>query len=168
MEGFYYNTKKFNEGEKGAEIKFSARISMTMYGWIDDVKVRIFGMKENYVHLDYKGQDDEYSYFEKVTYLERCAIYRYKFSFMSEWTKYHESNEEKMSVSFKVPDWARDAVMYQIFPDRFCRDYSVKIEETGTRIIHKDWNEFPIVGPDKNGEWAHDFYGGNFKGIKKR
>lgn len=168
MEGFYCSAKKFNEGEKGAKVKFSTRISMTMYGWIDDVKVRILGMKEKYVYLEYKGQDDEYAYFEKVTYLERCAIYRYKFSFMSEWTKYHESDEKKMSVSFKVPDWARDAVMYQIFPDRFCRDYSVKIEETGTRTIHKDWNEPPIVGPDKNGEWAHDFYGGNFKGIKKR
>lgn len=168
MEGFYCSAKKFNEGEKGAEVKFSARISMTIYGWIDDVKVRIFGMKENYVHLDYKGQDEEYAYFEKVTYLERCAIYKYKFSFMSEWTKYHESDEEKMSVSFKVPDWARDAVMYQIFPDRFCRDYSVPIHEFGTRTIHKNWYEPPIVGPDKNGDWAHDSYGGNFKGIKKR
>lgn len=168
MEGFYYSVKKFNEGEKGAEVKFNARISMAIYSWIDDVKVRISGIKDYCAYLEYKGQDKEYAYFETTIYLERCAIYRYKFSFSSEWTKYYESNEEKLSVSFKVPNWAKDAVMYQIFPDRFCRDYSVQIHEFGKRIIHKNWYELPIVGPDKNGEWARDSYGGNFKGIKKR
>lgn len=168
MEGFYYSAKKFNEEDKGAEVKFNARISMTIYSWIDDVKVRISGIKEYNEYLEYKGQDEEYAYFEKTIYLERCAIYRYKFSFCSEWTKHYESDEEKISVSFEVPDWAKDAVMYQIFPDRFYRDYSVPIHEFGKRIIHRDWHELPIVGPDKNGEWARDSYGGNFKGIKKR
>lgn len=79
------------------------------------------------------------------------AIYKYKFSFISEKEKYKETKEFKMSVGFYVPDWAKGAVMYQIFIDRFYRDTSVKIEEFGKRKIHKNWNDAPILGPDEMG-----------------
>ena len=58
--------------------------------------------------------------------------------------------------------------MYQIFIDRFYRDTSVQIEEFGKRKFHKDWNKAPILGPNENGEWNKDSFGGNFNGIKEK
>ena len=60
-------------------------------------------------------------------------------------------------------------VMYQIFPDRFNKkgdcDLSGKIKPF---VIHKDIAEPPIKGPDENGNWNTDFYGGNLRGIEDR
>lgn len=168
MEGFYHSVQQRERKKEGAKVKFNVRISMRIYGWLDEVKVLIIGNTAQEVHLEYMKQDDEFAYFEKEIFLKIRAIYRYKFSFMSEWTKWYETEFSKLSVNFYVPDWAKGATMYHIMPDRFCRDYSLPIEEFGKRKIHKVWNEAPLVGPDENGEWARDSYGGNFRGIKSK
>ncbi len=71
--------------------------------------------------------------------------------------------------SFTVPEWYRESIMYQIFPDRFCR--SGKISEISGHkseyTIHEDWYE-PLTfakHPFENGPACSDFYGGNLKGI---
>ena len=169
MEGFYHSAQLREKKKEGAKVKFNVRINIRMYGWLDEVKVLIIGDKIQEVHLEYmKQDDDEYAYFGKEIFLNTRAIYRYKFSFRSEWTKYYETSFSKLSVNFAAPDWAKGATMYHIMPDRFCRDYSVPIEEFGKRRIHKSWDEPPLVGPDENGEWARDSYGGNFKGIESK
>ena len=168
MEGFYHSVQQRERKKEGAKVKFNVRISMRIYGWLDEVKVLIIGNTAQEVHLEYMKQDDEFAYFEKEIFLKIRAIYRYKFSFMSEWIKWYETEFSKLSVNFYVPDWAKGATMYHIMPDRFCRDYSLPIEEFGKRKIHKVWNEAPLVGPDENGEWARDSYGGNFRGIKSK
>lgn len=168
MEGFYHSIQKRKNSKEGEFVKFSIYINMTMYGWISELKLRLRGYEREEIYLDYKEKDDEYACFETEIFLKTRAIYKYKFSFISEWKDFKETKEFKMSVGFYVPDWAKGAVMYQIFIDRFYRDTSVKIEEFGKRKIHKDWNEAPILGPDENGEWNTDSFGGNFNGIKKK
>ena len=167
MEGFYHSVQLREKEKEGAKAKFNVRISMSMYGWLDEVKL-IIGDNAQEIHLDYTEQDNEYAYFEKEIFLPTRAIYRYRFSFMSEWTKYYETSFSKLSVNFAAPDWAKGATMYHIMPDRFCRDYSLQIEEFGKRKIHESWDELPLVGPDENGEWARDSYGGNFRGIESK
>lgn len=70
---------------------------------------------------------------------------------------------------YAVPSRFEGKIMYQIFPDRFAKsgecDLSEKLEPY---TIHKDVSEPPIKGPDKNGYWNTDFYGGNLKGIKEK
>ncbi len=70
---------------------------------------------------------------------------------------------------YAVPSRFEGKIMYQIFPDRFAKsgecDPSEKLEPY---TIHKDVSEPPIKGPDKNGYWNTDFYGGNLKGIKEK
>ena len=166
MEGFYHSVQLSEKKEDGAKFKVYVRISMSMYGWLDNVKIRFIGDTTSEVHLEYREQDDEYAYFEQEIFLKTRAIYKYLFSFMSEWTNYYETEFSKLSVNFSVPEWAKGATMYHIMPDRFYRDKSVLIEEFGKRKIHKSWNELPLVGPDENGEWARDSYGGNFRGIE--
>ena len=73
-------------------------------------------------------------------------------------------------ADFITPDWAKGAVIYQIFPDRFCKagdcDLTGKLEPY---TVHKDWNEEVVWQPDEKGEVLNnDFYGGNFRGIAEK
>ena len=71
---------------------------------------------------------------------------------------------------FTTPDWAKGAVIYQIFPDRFRRsgkpDLTGKLEPY---TVHSDWYEDVDWAPDENGVIQNnDFFGGNFQGITEK
>ncbi|MBR2861907.1 MAG: glycoside hydrolase family 13 protein [Clostridia bacterium] len=69
---------------------------------------------------------------------------------------------------FSVPAWAKGAVMYQIFPDRFNRHE--KFGDVSGRRVHESWLEEPDYLPDeKKGYYAaDDFFGGNLRGIQDK
>lgn len=70
---------------------------------------------------------------------------------------------------FSVPEWARGAVFYQIFPDRFCNGEpkndvcDAEYYYTGGHVRHiADWDKFPEqldVGC---------FYGGDLQGVRQK
>ena len=73
-------------------------------------------------------------------------------------------------ADFTTPDWAKGAIIYQVFPDRFCRagncDFQGKLEPY---CVHQDWNEEVHWQPNEKGEVLNnDFFGGNFQGIAKK
>lgn len=72
--------------------------------------------------------------------------------------------------SFYTPDWAKGAVIYQVFPDRFAK--SGECDLTGKLtpyILHESWDEEVCWQPDEKGEILNnDFYGGNFRGITEK
>ena len=80
--------------------------------------------------------------------------------------------------SFETPDWMKQGVMYQIFPDRFARDGGDTAERgfaahraMGQTIhVHASWDE-PVEWernlPD-GGYAPIDFYGGTLKGIAEK
>ena len=67
---------------------------------------------------------------------------------------------------FKTPDWAKGAVMYQIYVDRFCNGDPSNDVETGEYCyigepVHKvdDWNRYPAQMD------VREFYGGDLQGV---
>ncbi len=61
-----------------------------------------------------------------------------------------------------APDWARDSVIYQIFPDRYARSAQADRHEVPGWARPAAWDEAPIhVGPDT----PLQFYGGDLDGI---
>jgi len=73
-------------------------------------------------------------------------------------------------ADFVTPDWAKGAVIYQAFPDRFCKvgspDLTGKLEPY---TIHEDWYEDVNWQPDENGKILNNnFFGGNFRGIAEK
>lgn len=83
-----------------------------------------------------------------------------------------ETYDFKVLVDYDQPKWVKNAVFYQIFPDRFCNgnplndvkngDFSV----FGDKAHHIDnWNEAP-----KEYEEARclDYYGGDLEGVTKK
>ena len=71
---------------------------------------------------------------------------------------------------FPAPEYAKGAVMYQIFPDRFYAagrcDCTEKLQPYW---VHADKQDVPVYLPDENGKvWNNDFYGGNLAGIREK
>lgn len=72
----------------------------------------------------------------------------------------------EITPGFSVPDWARGAVFYQIFVDRFCNgdksndvlDNEYYYINSGTRQI-KDWGKYP------DNMDVGSFYGGDLQGV---
>ena len=73
-------------------------------------------------------------------------------------------------ADFTTPDWAKGAIIYQIFPDRFRR--AGKVDATGKLkpyTLHENWYEDVDWAPDENGiVQNNDFFGGNFQGITEK
>ena len=69
----------------------------------------------------------------------------------------------------KTPDWFKRAVMYQIFPDRFCRQGD-RIVRKKNAVIHADWEDTPFYYKDVDTKEivAYDFFGGNLAGIREK
>lgn len=69
-----------------------------------------------------------------------------------------------------VPEDFLSSVIYQIFPDRFCRSGKVDIENCG-RVnggvrVYEDWYEIPHYEKEPNGDIVKwDFFGGDLYGI---
>ena len=73
-------------------------------------------------------------------------------------------------ASFHTPDWAKGAIIYQVFPDRFHKvgspDLTGKLKPY---TVHSDWYEEVSWQPTEDGiVLNNDFYGGNFKGITEK
>ena len=75
------------------------------------------------------------------------------------------------SSEYKTPDWFKEGVAYQIFPDRF---YNGNEDGSflGNRndIIKRNWNDMPFYKAEQfGGEYkSNDFFGGNLLGIIKK
>ena len=75
-----------------------------------------------------------------------------------------------ISQDFTTPDWAKGAVIYQVFPDRFAKEGNCDL--TGKQepyTIHENWGEEVSWQPTAEGVVLNnDFYGGNFRGITQK
>jgi alpha-glucosidase len=64
------------------------------------------------------------------------------------------------------PVWARDSVIYQIFPDRFARSPQADRRPLPDWAIPCDWERTPVIG--RGPETPYQFYGGDLDGIAAR
>ena len=71
------------------------------------------------------------------------------------------------STTYKTPEWFKGGVMYQIFPDRFCKQGTMP--DIKGRIRREDWGGLPSYKPNENGKVLNnDFFGGNLQGIESK
>lgn len=95
------------------------------------------------------------------------ANYYYNAFGLSE--EHNAAYDFRVTPGFRTPDWAKGAVMYQIFVDRFCNgniENSVQDREYYyiDSYVHNvtDWNKFPDASD------VSAFYGGDLKGVLKK
>ena len=174
---FLYSITPVEKHDNGNKYLINVEVPLDRY-WYDDMYIVIEkGNEKIPVKLNHKENRDGKIYFEGEVFLDTRAIYRYYFSYYKDGklcfhkkkdiVKHNPIRDEmfKMSVNYDVPDWAKGKIMYHIFVDRFNRGSSEKMVPMDRRNIHEDWNESMQIGPDKDGIWNNDFYGGDLKGI---
>ncbi len=167
IESIKFKLNPIITSDDGNKYEVIIQIPMAL-GWIEDVN---FIIDSNVYPMEYFKSEDNMAYFKTNLYLETKAIYHYYFSFKANgnlMSLKNKDNEFKLSVNFDVPDWAKGGIMYHIFLDRFNRGSEKPMEEMERRNIHHSWNEEVQIGPDKNGIWNNDFYGGDLKGVENQ
>lgn len=169
------------EEERGEKELISIKLNLPeKLGWYENVMMYIeYNGKEIALPLVYSKSSNGKATFEGKIELPTRAIYHYYFMCkINGKTNYIKKNainniaiskEEmyKLSVGFSVPDWAKGALMYHIFVDRFRRGDKEK-EILANRHLHTSWDEEMQIGPDEKGIWNNDFYGGDLKGITEK
>ena len=178
MDRVTFDIKEIGDITDGKKYNVVLRVPMDL-GWIENARIVFENDKlRQAFSLKHLRNENDFVYFTGEFELNTSAIYHYYFSFEAngEFMYYkkqkitsHQSitDEEKwkMSVNFNVPDWAKGKIMYHIFPDRFYRGSEKPLEPMPRRTIHASWDEEPIIGPDSNGVWNADFYGGDLDGV---
>lgn len=160
--------------------KYRVSISLPInVGWIEQMNLIIEkGDKKSAYPLKHKCNNNGMVIFEGEINLETSAIYHYYFTCLinnqTKWVKKIKGLDDKpinkdemwkMSVNFEVPNWAKGKIMYHIFVDRFYRGNKEEMKMMPRRLIHKSFSEEMVIGPDENGIWNNDFYGGDLQGI---
>lgn len=117
-----------------------------------------------------------FDYYEtEVQLTDTMFVYYFRIKSESEELCYHRCGVSEHPVEyynfrimpgFSTPAWAKGAVMYQIFVDRFCNgDPSNDVEDgeyvyIGEPVCKvKDWNEFPAAMDIRR------FHGGDLQGV---
>ena len=137
----------------------------------------------------------EYDYYFSLSNGSTVAIYSdddgyYGEGMVTELTDAKPYDLVVYKAGFKTPDWMKDAVIYQIFPDRFFDgDVSNNQAQTWARgdVNYEyitDWYTLPENPEQKamldeatykstgahygDGEWSNEIYGGDLEGITER
>ena len=129
-----HNITKIGTHDYGSTYKVSLRIPFER-GWIEHVKFYIWKFWEQRVFdMKWIRNEKNYAYFETTVDLENCPLYHYYFSYNANGKfQYYKDEKKKVtedttilreecykkSVNFDAPNWAKGAIAYQIFPDRF-------------------------------------------------
>ena len=146
---------------------------------------RADGLDESvYIDMAYTGEDERYFRYSCTVSFPRAGLFFYRFQFScpsgmrfvgkKDGSAYIEDwlEEWRLTVydkNFQTPAWAKGAVMYQIFPDRFCRSaHYMPREAKNERKMHKNWFDTPDFIYDTPDYKGNDYFGGNLLGICER
>ena len=178
-----YKIQMTKQQEDGCFYRLDVKVPMRD-GWIEDMYFVLQDYRGSFELNSFKlkhiKNDDEYVYFSTEVFIPTRAIYRTYFTFTANGQrKYINKNglivdnlgrdkKGKMSVNFDSPEWAKGATMYHIFVDRFYKGRKEPLKIMPRRDIHRSWDEPMTLGPNKDGIWNCDFYGGDLKGITEK
>ena len=141
--------------------------------------------RERTVPLDLTERKDGYDLWRGEISFDEPDLFFYWFSITTEHERFRlfrqgdgDTNMEAgdlwqlscVSDRYPAPDWARGAVLYQIFPDRFCREGTCDCRDKLRPYTVYERETDPVIWrPDEKGTvWNNDFYGGNLRGIASK
>ncbi len=71
----------------------------------------------------------------------------------------------RRTTAIAAPDWSRDAVLYQVFPDRFARSAAAGEHPSPEWAVPCDWDT-PVQG--RGPDTVTQFYGGDLDGVTEK
>ncbi|MBE6049796.1 MAG: glycoside hydrolase family 13 protein [Clostridium sp.] len=135
------------EGDSGNRTLFSAKIDTTNHVGI----IRYYFSINKNERVFYYGNNTECLGGEGCLFDNNPATYQI--------TVYQESY---------IPEWFKEGIIYQIFPDRFFNGNSNNQVRCGKKnsFIYSNWYDDPMYIKDSSGKISRwDFYGGNLRGV---
>ena len=122
----------------------------TNFGWKISLAIHEIGLYYYSFYIENKGNIS-------CSYLEMGALTDFANGFLL----------TVCSTDYQTPNWFKGGVMYQIFPDRFCKQGTMP--DIKGRIKREDWGGEPTYRPNQHGKVLNnDFFGGNLKGIQSK
>ncbi|MDD6793815.1 MAG: glycoside hydrolase family 13 protein [Clostridiaceae bacterium] len=190
----YYNSQDisykmpFGAVEAGTKVKLSIKINKEI-----NVALELILPNGNVINLGLEKEYLNHGYFKYSVEIDTSkyigALYYY-FVLMDGYDKgYYGNNDERLGgvgqfyryapipyqltvfEKFKVPEWYKEGVIYQIFVDRFFNgnEDGVITCPKKNSFIYGSWYDTPMYIKDNSGKIARwDFFGGNLKGIIKK
>ncbi len=169
----YYNPlDEFYKSKIGA-IPQNEKITLRVKGNFNSV---IFCCKKDGEDYSYSQMERVGDYFEfETTFLSGLYFYHFNCDgkFLGNSAEFigvfsNDKVDFQLTVyqtDYSVPEWVYGGVIYQIFPDRFCRGEKEK-SVPSHKVLHENWKDMPVYLPNKQGEIINnDFFGGDIKGI---
>lgn len=166
------------KGTKNTTVDFTQEVKSDKAYWSGKLKLDTYG---------------QYKYFFVVYYGSSLKIYcdddgNYGTGMLTDLTSLKPYDLTIYKKGYKTPDWMKNAVIYQIFPDRFCNgDTANDDAQTTSRGATNyefitNWNTIPEnpdqekINPDTypenaykgDGVFSNEIYGGDLQGIIKR
>lgn len=168
--------------KKGEEITISIRFFVDAPVQAVMLRTRINGGEER-IHMECGEEKNGFVYYSAKVRCKEDSLHYHFFIVANEMIYYYnqagileympdETYDFRIVYDYRQPAWVKNAVFYQIFPERFCngnpendvKDGEYQFDGYDT-IQVKDWNTVPL-SYDK----VHclDFYGGDLEGIKAK
>ena len=175
-----YEPVLFSDGTENFRIpiepKQNERVRLRLRANRNQVKVAYLIVNHKRIEMQCVYMDHYFEYFEAEILLLKKRVEYYFEAIMEEESLYCDAKgvtNRKEEITpffihpgFETPDWAKGAVFYQIYVDRFCNgdrendvldNEYVYINEPVKKV--EDWDKYP----DKIG--MREFYGGDLQGI---
>ncbi len=134
--------------------------------------------------LSYKMKKGPYDIFQGKFSLTEPGLFYYFFYITTRtggFRLFKQGNDTNMEAGdlwqvscipsdFETPDWAKGAIIYQVFPDRFRKSGNCNLSgKLEPYTVHESWNEEVHWQPNADGLILNnDFFGGNFRGITEK
>lgn len=165
--------------------RFSIRLSKDIRPDFPPVLVLFrTGFKERFIPMYVSGEEEECFVYSCDFTARYSDVHYYYFSYTSGGIRHyikkvnsHEGAEREGDLfqltvyenDYETPDFLKGGVMYQIFPDRFCKSGKIHQNIPEGRVLREDWGGTPYYRPDHNGHvWNNDYFGGDFAGIQSK
>lgn len=139
------------------------------------------GMKERFVPMNTVYEAGDEVYYSATCSANIPGVHHYYFAYMvdRQWHYVKKAAGHEGTISggdlfqltvydehYETPDFLKGGVMYQIFPDRFCKSGKEHDNVPNDRVLRNDWGGTPYYRPDHNGHvWNNDYFGGDLDGI---
>lgn len=171
----------FGALRRGQPSMFNVRIPKYMQ--VSGLTLVMFrpGFKERFIELALQDESGDDNIYSCVFTPNNCGVHHYYFTCIFEGRRRYikrtganigvfEGEELFQLTVFDenlyTPECVRGGIMYQIFPDRFCKSGVPHENIPEDRIIRDDWFGTPRYLPDEKGVVRNnDYFGGDLRGI---
>ena len=124
------------------------------------------GFKERFITLNTVTGEGDVTAYSAVFSAKYTGVHYYYFSYIAQGQRVYikrsgtgEGVLDKGELfqltvfgrDFETPGWLKGGVMYQIFPDRFCKSGMPHENVPEDRVLRQDWGGTPCYKPDRNG-----------------